>query len=126
MHIRDLLGMHKVESNRDLRGVKGIGESLCDLLGIEMERRYLRLSGDYQGEGTHTLLEIYQSEKIRDPWGNDRSEVSATLWGSRRVRKSIQDLLGNKGVKTTALCGEFTVGNLSMTCVGDKKWIPVI
>ena len=50
--------MHKVESNCDLRGVKGIGESLCDLLGIEMERKYLRLSGDYQGEGTHTLPEI--------------------------------------------------------------------
>ena len=23
-----------------------------------MERKYLKLSGDYQGEGTHTLLEI--------------------------------------------------------------------
>lgn len=43
--------MHKVESNCDLRGVKGIGESLGDLLGIEMERRYLRLSGISKARG---------------------------------------------------------------------------
>lgn len=36
----------------------GIDEGLCYLLGITMERKYLRLSGDYQNEGTHTLLEI--------------------------------------------------------------------
>lgn len=72
--------MYKVEINCDLRRVKGIGESLCGMLGIEMERKYLRLSGDYQGEGTHTLLEIGNVKlpysagdlpkwNICDPWG---------------------------------------------------------
>ena len=111
-----------------------------------MERKYLKLSGDYQGEGTHTLLEIgnekqshsagdYQTS-IRDPWGNLKWSIRDSLgkqrrsiWGSlgkQRVGKSIQALLRNKGVKTTVLCGEFTVGNLSMTRAGDNKRVSVI
>ena len=34
-----------------------------------MERKYLKLSGDYQGEGTHTLLEmvnVQQSHSVGD------------------------------------------------------------
>ena len=41
-----------------------VGESLVLMRvsmtcwGSKMERKYLKLSGDYQGEGTHTMLEI--------------------------------------------------------------------
>ena len=80
--------MHKVESNRDLRGVKGIGESLCDLLGIKREEReYLRLCGGCQGEGTCTLLEIITVKYPRslgklEEWGR----ASVLCWGNTEVK----------------------------------------
>lgn len=60
--------MHKVESSSDLWGNRGTlrgVKALCG--GSRMERKYLKLSGNYQGEGTHALPEI----------GNEKQSHSA-------------------------------------------------
>lgn len=68
-----------------------------------MERKYLKPSGDYQGEGTHTLLEIgdvtqpysagdYQIS-IRDPWGNLKWSIRDSLGKQKRC---IRDSLGKQ------------------------------
>ena len=60
-----------------------------------MERKHLKLSGDYQGEGTHTLLEI----------GNVKQPYSA----GNQPKQQNQRSLGKSKVKHPRLFGEVTV-----------------
>ena len=74
-----------------------------------MERKYLKLSGNYQGEGTHTLPEI----------GNEKQSHSAGGIPKQRHLKS----LGNPKWSTCNSSGEAKEKSLRLTRDVTKKKI---
>ena len=56
---------------------KGLVRASVICWGSKMERKYLKLSGDYQGEGTHTLPEIGNEKQSHSAGGIPKIEASA-------------------------------------------------